>query len=186
MVMKMGSSAPSATKLSTPSIKASFSINSLLDLESKAELPATTSDGHYALCGLNTTNLSCATSFSNKNTGVPYGGFPLNAGFLTLPQSTFMEPIYRTDSATETSPVAQHRSILQSYPWTALAALHSSTLQAAAAAAAFSRSGLPMTALLPSTHNIESGSNGWGKYLISVSQNMNIFYHNNLGKYNMV
>ncbi|XP_067934217.1 homeobox protein ceh-12-like [Watersipora subatra] len=68
-----------------------------------------------------------------------------------------MDPIYRTDSASDSS--LSHRSLLPTNPWTAaLAALHSSTVHAAAAAA-LSRSYLP---LLPQGHTLEAGTTEWG------------------------
>ena len=163
MVVKMASSTPVSGKLSSTSMKSSFNINALLDLENKSKVTGLVNDEDEP--GTAVTNAtSTISSLSNKTAimPMPYGGFPLNAGFLNLSQSTFMDPIYRTDSTSESSTAAQQRALLQNYPWTALAALHSSTVQAAAAA--FTRSYLPMTALIPQGHHVETSSTDWGEF----------------------
>ncbi|KAF6031113.1 hypothetical protein EB796_010589 [Bugula neritina] len=147
MVGRMSSACTSSNKdLSTIiSPKDSFSISALLDLESHQK--------SLASCGSNDSSkrtvkptavvTTAAPAISNTDTSLAHfsmSHFPLNAGILALPQSTFMEPIYRTDSmSNETcSASAQQRALLQSY---ALAAQ-------AAAANAISRSYLPMSTFM--------------------------------------
>lgn len=148
--------------------KDSFSISALLDLESHQK--------SLASCGSNDSSkrtvkptavvTTAAPAISNTDTSLAHfsmSHFPLNAGILALPQSTFMEPIYRTDSmSNETcSASAQQRALLQSY---ALAAQ-------AAAANAISRSYLPMSTFM--LRGQMETSSEWGMYSCSLLYSLN-------------
>lgn len=168
MVIKMSSS---SAALSTENVTAStphskqqnFSIDALLNLENTEK----TSSSH--LGSISSTKLTADPGSSALSTNktpfelpLAFNSLPFHAGYMGLPPATFMEPIYRTESAgTRDSPTSTkpHTPLFPAaYPWTALAALHNSTVQAAAAA--FSRSYLP--AMMPHGH-IDSISD-WSEY----------------------
>ena len=175
MVVKMSSSKSVTTSSSgnltlTTSKQQNFSIDALLNLEN-TEKTSTSHSGSTASSKLTTTPATAPVSLLANKTpldfSLPLNNLPLHAGYMTLPPATFMEPIYRTESAnTRESPTSskpQTPLFPAAYPWTALAALHTSTVQAAAAA--FSRTYLP--AMMPHGH-IDNISE-WSEYIMHLA-----------------
>lgn len=163
---------------SAPTAKQNFSIDALLNLRSERKAEHTSSrvpplTAEHGVTEDSTMTVPLSSNKTMLDLPLAFSNLPFSSAYLSLPPATFMEPIYRTDAANsrDNSPTVsqqhqqqqQQAALLQaaSYPWSALAALHTSTVQAAAAAA-FSRSYLP--SLLPSHSHMENFSE-WGKLL---------------------